>query len=72
MSNKVLKSDAGQSHHDQAGTPGKGPWVLYGGPWPFTQSKVSDRPKDAKQRCALVANADHSVIAKSSNCIALP
>jgi serine/threonine-protein kinase len=57
---------------DQAGLPGGGPWILYGGPRPFTQYTVNDRPAGATQMCALVANEDHSVIAGSGNCIALP
>jgi serine/threonine protein kinase len=57
---------------DQAGMPGMGPWILYGGPRPFTKYKVSQRPAAATQMCALVANADHSVIADSGNCVDLP
>ena len=57
---------------DQAGMPGMGPWYLYGGPRPFTKYKVSQRPPAATQMCALVANADHSVIANSGNCVNLP
>jgi serine/threonine protein kinase len=57
---------------EQAGMPGSGPWKLYGGPRPFTEYKVSNRPANATQMCALVANADHSVIAESGNCVDLP
>lgn len=57
---------------DQAGMPGNGPWVLYGGPRPFTRYTISDRPAKADQICALVANADHTVIPESGNCMALP
>jgi hypothetical protein len=56
----------------QAGVPGSGPWILYGGPRPFTEYKVSDRPGSATQMCALVANANHSIIPESGNCYALP
>jgi hypothetical protein len=57
---------------DQAGTPGSGPWILYGGPRPFTGYRVNQRPTGARQMCALVANPDHSVIAESGNCVDLP
>lgn len=57
---------------EQAGVPGSGPWILYGGPRPFTGYRVSDRPPGANQMCALVANADHSIHLNSGNCVALP
>ena len=57
---------------DQAGLPGSGPWIVYGGPRPFTGYGTGDRPGDATQMCALVANADHTVIANSGNCFNLP
>jgi len=57
---------------EQAGMPGSGPWILYGGPRPFTRYKVSDRPANATQMCALVANSNHSVVAESGNCVELP
>jgi serine/threonine protein kinase len=57
---------------EQAGMPGAGPWIVYGGPRPFTKYRVSDRPANATQMCALVANPDHSVIADSGNCVDLP
>jgi hypothetical protein len=57
---------------DQAGIPGAGPWILYGGPRPFTQYRVSDKPASATQMCILVANEDHSVIQGSGNCVYLP
>ncbi len=57
---------------EQAGVPGSGPWILYGGPRPFTGYRTSDKPASAMQMCALVANADHSVIQESGNCLALP
>jgi hypothetical protein len=56
----------------QAGMPGSGPWILYGGPRPFTGYKVTDRPSGATQMCALVANPDHSIRLNSGNCVALP
>jgi len=56
----------------QAGVPGNGPWVLHGGPRPFTYYSVSDRPGNATQMCALVANSDHSIILDSGNCYYLP
>jgi hypothetical protein len=57
---------------EQAGQPGKGPWILYGGPRPFTGYKTSDRPANASQMCILVANADHSVQPNSGGCLPLP
>jgi len=57
---------------EQAGSPGVGPWILYGGPRPFTGYRLSDRPAGASQMCALVANPDHSVVANSGNCVDLP
>ncbi|MCA9991866.1 MAG: hypothetical protein KDE29_12795 [Anaerolineales bacterium] len=57
---------------EQAGMPGSGPWILYGGPRPFQGYSVNDRPAGATMMCALVANPDHSVIQGSGNCMALP
>jgi serine/threonine-protein kinase len=57
---------------EQAGVPGSGPWILYGGPRPFTGYGVGDRPGGANNMCALVANPDHSVVANSGNCWGLP
>jgi hypothetical protein len=57
---------------EQAGVPGSGPWILYGGPRPFTQYTVGDRPAQATQMCALVANADHSIQLNTGNCVDLP
>ena len=57
---------------ENAGMPGSGPWILYGGPRPFTGYSVYQIPRDATQMCALVANANHSVIFESGNCIDLP
>jgi hypothetical protein len=56
----------------EAGVPGKGPWILYGGPRPFTQYGVADRPEQATAMCARVANEDHSIILGSGNCYPLP
>lgn len=57
---------------EQAGSPGSGPWYLYGGPRPFTKYSEADRPADATQMCALVANKNHSIIPGSGNCVNLP
>lgn len=60
---------------EQAGSPGAGPWKLtwntYGDP-PFTQYAIAQRPEGATQMCALVANANHSVMQGSGNCVFLP
>jgi serine/threonine protein kinase len=57
---------------DQVGTAGGGNRLMYGGASPFTGYTQADRPEGATQLCALVANPDHSVIAGSGNCLALP
>jgi serine/threonine protein kinase len=57
---------------DQAGNPGKGPWKLYGGPRPFEGYRQVDRPENATQMCALVANPNHSVQLESGPCMILP
>jgi len=59
---------------EQAGVPGAGPWELYGGPSPYTTGntlKVSSRGA-AQSLCILVANANHSVILNTGNCLPLP
>jgi len=57
---------------EQAGSPGSGPWKLYGGPRPFVGYRAADRPAATTQMCILVANADHSVQPNSGNCYILP
>jgi actin-like ATPase involved in cell morphogenesis len=57
---------------EEAGVPGSGPWILYGGPSPFTEYTTADRPEQATQMCALVAQEDHSVIPDSGTCHDLP
>lgn len=57
---------------EQAGHPGSGPWILYGGPRPFTDYSPANRPANASAMCALVANPDHSVQPDSGNCWPLP
>lgn len=60
---------------EQAGSPGSGPWKLtwgaYGDP-PFTQYTIANRPSDATQMCALVANSNHSIQLNTGNCVDLP
>ncbi len=57
---------------ENAGLPQTGPWVVWTGPNPFNDYKTTDRPADARQMCALVANPDHTVIQGSGNCVYLP
>ncbi len=57
---------------ENAGSPGSGPWYLYGGPRPFTGYRVAERPAAATQMCVLVANSNHSVEPNSGNCVDLP
>jgi hypothetical protein len=53
---------------EQAGKPGTGLWMIYGGPKPFSGFIQNDRPEFATQLCALVANPNHSVQPSSGNC----
>jgi hypothetical protein len=46
--------------------------LMFGGPAPFTGYTLADRPAEASQMCALVANPDHTVIPDSGNCFDLP
>jgi serine/threonine protein kinase len=57
---------------ENAGSPGSGPWYLWGGPRPFDGYALNSRPAAAMQMCALVANPDHSIIPGTGNCIDLP
>ncbi len=57
---------------ENAGYPGSGPWKLYGGPRPFTEYAVRNRPVGATQMCALVANPNHSIQLNSGTCMDLP
>jgi hypothetical protein len=56
----------------QAGSPGSGPWAVYGGPSPFQEYAASQRPSGATQLCVLVANPDHSIRPGTGNCYPLP
>lgn len=60
---------------EDAGVPGSGPWILYGGPSPFTGYNYADRPDGpfgAEKMCILVANHDHSIRLNTGNCVKLP
>jgi len=60
---------------EQAGSPGSGPWKLTGGsygPSPFTAYGPANRPPNATQMCALIANANHTIQPNSGNCVDLP
>ena len=46
--------------------------VSWGGPSPFNGYPVNDIPNGATQMCALVANADHTIILGSGSCYPLP
>ena len=46
--------------------------VMYGGPRPFSGLTIYDRPADAVQLCAAVANRDHTQLPDSGNCVDLP
>lgn len=57
-----------------AGTngPNPGEWFLYDGASPFNGWTFGDRPPEATQMCALVADAAHGVTVGSGNCVTLP
>ena len=55
-----------------AGSPGVGPWKMYGGPHPFAAYGPANRPADAALLCALVAQPNHHVRPGSGNCYPLP
>jgi hypothetical protein len=57
---------------DQAGVPGKRSVGAVRGSVPFTKYGVGERPGAATQMCILVANADHSIVKGSGNCVDLP
>ena len=57
---------------EQAGASGDGLRAIYGGPSPFSGYLTTDRPAAASMLCALVANADNSVVPGSGNCVILP
>jgi serine/threonine protein kinase len=57
---------------EDAGLPGKGPYLMFVGPRPFREATIYDRPPDATQICAAVANPDHTIIPGSGNCFDLP
>lgn len=59
----------------EAGSPGAGPWKIYGGASPFTGYSFVEKPdglEGATQMCVLVANSNHTVIPNSGNCYDLP
>ena len=57
---------------ENAGVPNAGPWIIYAGPDPFQGYAVGDRPAEATQMCARVANPDHTIQPGSGNCFDLP
>ncbi|MCP4141498.1 MAG: serine/threonine protein kinase [Chloroflexi bacterium] len=57
---------------DQVGAGGGGNWKVYGGPRPFSQYSTSNRPADATQMCAIVANPNHTIVLDTGNCLDLP
>ncbi|MBT3336672.1 MAG: serine/threonine protein kinase [Anaerolineae bacterium] len=56
----------------QVGAGGGGNWKVYGGPRPFSLYTTSNRPADATQMCAIVANSNHTIILDTGNCLDLP
>jgi serine/threonine protein kinase len=56
----------------EAGLPAEVRWYVYGGPRPFQEYTLSERPPNAAGLCILVANADHTVQPDSGNCVQLP
>jgi hypothetical protein len=57
---------------ENAGEPGSGPWIAYGGPRPFIGFAVSDRPAGASRMCIIVANSNHTIHLNSGYCVELP
>ena len=57
---------------ENAGEPGSGPWIAYGGPRPFTGYAVYDRPPGANRMCIIVANSNHTIHLNSGYCVELP
>lgn len=57
---------------EDAGVPGAGPYLMFAGPRPFREASMFDRPPEATQICALVANPDHTIIPNSGSCFDLP
>ncbi len=57
----------------QAGAPANpANWRIYGSSAPFSDYNIKDRPSGANALCAIVANADHTVIPNTGSCISLP
>ena len=57
----------------QAGVgPNQGTWFVYYNNSPFTGYTTGDKPAAATQMCALVANANHTIILETGNCVNLP
>ena len=57
---------------ENAGEPGSGPWIAYGGPRPFIGYAVSDRPAGANRMCVIVANSNHTIHLNSGYCVEIP
>jgi serine/threonine-protein kinase len=57
----------------QAGVgPNQGTWFVYYDASPFTGYGTADKPAEATQMCSLVANANHTIILDTGNCVNLP
>jgi hypothetical protein len=58
---------------EEAGLPGSGPWILYDVPSPFTGYGEADRPEEATQMCATVADVGHNLVSdRVFHCMDLP
>jgi len=57
---------------EEAGEPGSGARIYYGGPRPFTGYQTGNRPRHATQLCILVAEDHHTVRLDSGGCHLLP
>lgn len=63
-----------------AGPPGAGPWLIYGGPSPLVIAdytpggvmSIVNKPADATEMCVVIVNSDHTVRPDTGNCFALP
>jgi hypothetical protein len=47
-------------------------YYMFAGPAPYSEIPINERPADATQLCAVIAEADHLVRLESGNCIDLP
>jgi hypothetical protein len=57
---------------EDSGMGSSGDRLMHGGPSPFSDYKVGDKPAGATEMCVLVAEPNHSIILDSGSCMLLP